>query len=382
MRTLCGTLLLALFSYIGDLTSTLNYTVYLESWDTSYVSAYQGLVTSSDSTFRTYDGVTLNIGFAAFAFTAAMGYPTNASGLYGTTLGDSYGNQDSLVESIVSYVHGQGGKVQIAYGGASYATPYYPNYFISQTADWPNNLSTLATGVAHVVTTLGLDGIDFDIEDQQPTSSTATEFAAQLTSFLQQVRALLPTQTITLTIPAQGWGQYWQYLAQNVAAIDGLINGINFMEYDIWVNPDLPNGYVGQVEADMLTYTSPTTTAPAPNWSQGWGIPARLIQLGIMPGNDDTQQTMTTTGSQTLTQYAIDLGMAGVFIWDIDRDALTDETPTPFYTSTPYAFSNAIRSQIALNKVATLPFLGRNARRSVTYSSSFVRQSVPPHGQP
>lgn len=103
------------------------------------------------------------------------------------------------------------------------------------------------------------------------------------------------------------------------------------MEYDIWINPDLPNGYVGQVEADILTYTSLTTTAPAPNWAQGWGIPANLIQLGIMPGYDDTKQLMTTSSAEDLTQYAALQGLPGVFVWDIDRDALTDETPVPFY---------------------------------------------------
>lgn len=202
--------------------SSLEYTVYLESWDSEYASAYQGLVTSSDSTFQNYAGVTLNISFAAFSFTPASGYPTNASGLYGTYLGGSYGNQDAYLNEVITFVHANGGKVQMAYGGNSYAVPYAPNYFISQTSGWPNNISALATGVASVINAFDIEGVDFDIEDPQPSSSTAQEFATQLTTFLQQVRSALPNKTITLTIPAQGWGQYWQYLAQTVAAIPGL----------------------------------------------------------------------------------------------------------------------------------------------------------------
>ncbi len=379
MKKFIGTIL---FTLCLASTEALEYTVYLESWDSQYVSAYQGVVNNSDSHYQTYDGMTVNLSFAAFAFTPAAGYPTNASGLYGTAFGGSYGGQDTLVNTITSFVHTNGGKVQLAFGGNSYAQPYAPNYFISQTPNWPNNIASLATGVASVINALNLDGVDFDIEDPQPSSSTAQEFADQLFDFLTQVRAALPNKTITLTIPAQAWGQYWQYLAQKIgSSTTNVVDAINFMEYDIWINTPTTN-YVTQVEADILTYTSPVGSAPGPNYAQGWGIPASLIQIGIMPGNDDTGQTMTTTGSQELTRYAMQNNLPGVFIWDIDRDAMTVQTPTPFYPSTPYAFSNAIREAINTTEVGSVHYPTRaTSKRFVNVTPNFIKQINPRQGQ-
>lgn len=394
MRTLF--LASALFTIHTATATLINYETYSESWDSQYQNAYQGLVTSSDSTYQTYEGVSLNVCFAAYLFTSGSSggynYQPGPSGLNGTQFNfnsgtSTYESQDPSVTNIISFVHTHQGKAKISFGGNSYAVPFAPNYFISQTAAWgtSNNpdYSTLVNGVAKVVTTLGLDGVDFDIEDPLPSQSTATQFASQLTTFLQMVREALPNVNITLTIPAQAWGQYWQYLAQNVAAL-GIVNAINFMEYDIWINPDLSTGYAGQIEADIITYTSPTNQSPAPNWAPGWGIPPSLVQVGVMPGNDDLQNNFTPTDANTIAQFALDYGLYGVLMWDIDRDSNYDQTPTPWIGSDPpYQYSNIIRgvlfsSDPAVNWTLVPP----GPKRFIPYKSPVSKKTPPLMGNP
>lgn len=363
-----------------------NYETYVESWDPNYVSAYQGLVTSSYSSYKSYEGVSLNICFAAYLFTTNF----SPSGLNGTQFNysnGSYGDQDPSIRAIRDFVHSHQGKAKISFGGNSYATPFAPNYFISQTEAWGNTNSpdytTLVSGVQHVINTLSLDGVDFDIEDPLPSQSSATQFASQLTTFLQGVREALPNVEITLTIPAQAWGQYWQYLAQNVAAL-GIVDAINFMEYDIWINNDLSTGYVGQIEADIITYTSPTAESPAPNWAPGWGIHPNLIQVGVMPGNDDSAQDFTPAAANTIAQFALDYGLYGVLMWDIDRDSNYNQTPEPWIGSDPaYQYSNIIRGVLlSVDPPINWTLSGVGSNRFVPYRTPPTQKNPPKMGKP
>lgn len=370
----------------------------------------------------TYKNVTLDIAFAAYLFTNPSGYPANGANLYGLQF-----ENFSDVSTVIQYVQSQQGKAKISFGGASYATPFYPNYFISQTTaqgGWPANIDYLAQNVAGVLnynygtgqSPLFFDGVDFDIEDPQPYTInglpySAADFAADLLRFLTKVRQGLKTgQTISITIPAQGWGQYWQYLAQlvnNATTNVGestvqVVDYINFMEYDIWVNQDIqaPNQeerYASQISADLLTYTSSTNEAPPTNWALGWGINPAKIQLGLMPANDDTAQNMTVGNSAklaslaTTSQYGVPL--YGVMIWDLDRDALTDlnpNTPTNPTTLPPnaYTFSQAIREALAnpqkVNKLNRLykKLLKNRGYYNDTFPPQSAKQYPPLHGAP
>jgi GH18 family chitinase len=344
-----------------------NYETYLESWDAGWQTALEDLPPASGQTAEnSYQNVTLDIAFAAYVFT-------------GDVLNGVQFSIDD-VETVVDFVRSHGGKVKISFGGASYAPPYAPYYFISQTVGWPDNIDSLAAGVISVVNTYNFDGVDFDIEDQQPSSSTAQQFASQLISFLQAVRAGLPDKIISITIPGQGWGQYWQYLAQDAAAIPGLIDYINFMEYDIWINSS--GTYSQQIAADILTYQSPPDTSPPPNWSPGWGIPVALIQMGLMPGDDDLQHDLTLDAAEGLAQTAVNQGLYGVMTWDIDRDAGTD--PNPPTNASPYAFSSGIREVLETGTAASNPYHQQRMvnKRIRPTQVDFIRQSVPPHGAP
>ena len=365
--------------------SSMNYEVYLESWDIchstiGWQNAMEGLpgINSAPS----YQGVTLNISFAAFIFDNSpylQGFQFSATNMQSEV--------DASISQIVNYVHGQGGKVRVSFGGASYAYPFAPNYFISQTTaagGWPNNISYLANGVIAAVNYYGLDGVDFDIEDPQPASFSAQQFASQLVSFLQAVRAGLPNSKISITIPGQGWNTYWQYLAQGVAAITGLVDYVSFMEYDIWIGA---SSYAEQIVSDIKTYTASTDQSPPTNYSPGWGLPTSLVQLGIMGGSDDNGNVLTVTGTTSLTSIAEDEGLYGMMFWDLDRDAGTTPNPcqpeVPTTGAGPYGFSNAIRQTI----LAPAPLEDFSAyqsavRRINVLQSPYTKYPPPPHGAP
>lgn len=406
------------FFFCNTVHSAGNYEMYLESWDANWQTALQGLPPGSEgSTSDSYRGVALDMAFAAYQFSAPSGYPSNPANLYGFQF-----QNFSDVASVIQFVQSHQGKAKISFGGASYAAPFYPNYFISQTTaagGWPNNIDYLAQNVANVARynygtaeePLILNGLDFDIEDPQPSSSTAKQFASDLMNFLTKVRELIHEgQIISITIPAQGWSQYWQYLAQKANDATTVVNGksvqvvdyINFMEYDIWVNPeiDAPNQedrYAKQILADIVTYTSPTTEYPAPNWSQGWGIDPAKIQLGLMPANDDTGQNLTVDNAGQLasisTQNQFGKPLYGIMIWDLDRDALTDlnpNTPTNPTTlpSVPYTYSQTIREALknpvlSNSMVRFINLTGKKkARRLFTCPARLHRKFPPLHGAP
>ncbi len=307
---------------------SVQYETYLESWDSGWYSALTGLPPIPPTSQTNYNNVALNISFASYDFPGLNGL--------------QFANTPTDVNTVINYVHGNQGLVKLAFGGASYAPG---NYFISQTPGWPNNIPQLAAGIKGILDTYSFDGVDLDIEDSNPSGVTKEDFAAQLFSFIVQLRQALPTKIISLTIPAQGWGQYWEILAKQVAAAKpSPVNYINFMEYDIWVNPEL-SSFADQIKNDIITYISPTNTAPPTNYAAGWGIPPSLIQLGLMPGYDDNNQYLTISSAQDLTNFAIQQGLFGVMTWSLDRDAGTD--PNPSTGEPPYAFSNAIRAILA-----------------------------------
>ncbi len=354
-----------------------SYESYLESWDSNWQHVVENLPPGPGGTnSNSYAGVTLNIGFGCYSFPGLNGLQFSTSD----------------VATVVSYVHSKGGKARISFGGASYAAPCAPNYFISQTSGWPNNYEDLAAGVLSVVSTYDFDGVDFDIEDTQPGSFTPQQFATDLITFLKQVKRGLPAgKTLSITIPGQGWSTYWYYLATGVAANPGLVDYISFMEYDIWVSPS--TSYAQQIQADLITYSSPTNTSPGPNYSPGWGIPFNMIQLGLMPGCADNAHLLSVTDAQSLAAYAVAHNLYGVMTWDLNRDSGSVQTPSCSTYPSNYQYSVSIRNVIGSdNPIQGDPAGGglpanpsfRNFRpikgtRPIP-GSYFMRQPVPAQG--
>lgn len=383
---------LCLFSTM-KMNAVLNYEVYLESWNIgngsppNWQTSMQGLPAGpGGNSSSTYQGVTLNISFGAYLFPGLNGL--------------QFLNGNTDVATVINYVHSQGGKVKVSFGGASYAPPFYPNYFISQTTSdegWPNNIPQLAAGVAAVINTnfgtnqdpLFFDGVDFDIEDPLPSTVngqpyTSQDFANDLMTFLTAVRSNLPGKIISIAIPAQGWNSYWEFLAKQSTVAGGPIDYINFMEYDIYVTPGI--SLAQQIGADLLTYTSAPTQVLPPNWAPGWGIDPSKIQMGLMPGNDDVGNILTVAAAADLASLAVvnsyGKELFGVMIWDIDRDALTDPLPLPTtLVPPPYQYSIAIREALASPTPLLKGHVIKN-KRLKRRLVPFIRQPVPPHGDP
>ncbi|MEM7175114.1 MAG: glycoside hydrolase family 18 protein [Chlamydiota bacterium] len=304
------------------------YETYLESWDPKWQIALEGMPPVAANSSNSYEGVVLDIAFAEYKF----------PGLNGVQFSD----MPNDVQTVVSYVQDRGGKVKISYGGASSALG---TYYISATVGWPSNIATLANNIKAVVNDHNFDGVDFDIEDPQPSQYSAATFAQQLFNFLTAVRAQLPNKIITATIPGQAWGTYWELLAQQLANDPNhpkAVDSINFMEYDLWIGSSTLEE---QVLADLQTYTGATNTIPGSNGTPGWGIPANRIQLGLMPGNDDRSQFLSVSNAGFLTSHAVSLGLVGVMTWDLNRDSGTNPIPS-LEGAAPYAYSEAIRSAL------------------------------------
>lgn len=358
--------LLAWTSFFSISAFTNPCTTYLESWDSNWQSVVEELppIQGQPST-DSYQGVTLRIGFACYSFPGPSGLQFS----------------DSNLQTVVSFVQSHGGLVQMSFGGASYSPPCYPNYFITQTSGWPNNISDLANGVLNVISAYHLDGVDFDIEDAQPSGFTPQQTATDIINFLQLVRNGLPAgKTLTITIPGQAWApSYWFYLATGVAAINGLVDSINFMEYDIWVNPAIT--FADQISADLTTYTSPSSTSPAPNYSAGWNLPPSLVVLGIMPGCDDTKNYLSVSDTQQLISVTDSMGLLGMMTWDLDRDAGSVQTPTCSTYPSNYEYIQTIRNPILdSQKKPTYTFYPTKNR--LINQPNFKQQPVPSDGKP
>ncbi len=392
---------LSIFLGINSISAAPSYETYLQSWDSQWKNAMENLPSIPSNT-AAYNNTTLDIAFAAYLFEA---------GINPEVQGTQFQDPNKDIGTIIKFVQSNGGKVKLSYGGASYAPPAYPNYFISQTTaagGWPNNISYLADGVIKAIKTnygtlqepLYLDGVDFDIEDPQPTTIngqpySAKDFADDLYNFLTLVREGLQDKTISITIPGQGWGTYWEQIAKlassknKITLADAPVDSVNFMEYDIYVTPGYT--YAQQITGDLVTYTSLPSNAPSPNWTPGWGINPEKIQLGLMPGNDDIKNILSVDDAKDLasiasTENKFGAPLYGVMTWSLDRDALTDTNPNTASNPTtltppPYQYSNAIRS--ILNRPKPYFKLIRTnykKRKVAIYPSLFERQAPPPHG--
>lgn len=246
----------------------MNFQTYLESWDVNYLNVLANQPITSNTI------ITLAFGSFNFDSTEVIG---------GITL------TKEQIQSIITQVKSKGGKTVISFGGKTYK--------LSASNLWPNT-TAVAQAIANIVQTYGFDGCDLDIEEQQSDKS----FANKVLAVIQGIRSTLPKTMMTLTIPGQGWNTYWQPLAIGAYTY---VDAINFMEYDLWVGSD----YVTQIKSDITDY-----------YINAWGIPSGKIVMGLMPGTDDQSRPMTLDMTNTLVAFAKSQNLAGVMIWDMNRD--------------------------------------------------------------
>jgi chitinase len=272
------------------------YETYVQSWSPDTMAALRAMNINANTT--------IDISFASFHFTWPQG-PNGPAQMGGMQMPA----QD--LKALVDYVHSRGGHVKIAFGGAN------PAYYLSNAMN-PSGLSpgAVAGAIASVVKQYGLDGVDLDIEDKP--FPPYPGFAASASQMIKDLSWNLEQQgskaTISLTLEGQAWlpGSYVPELIKNSQQY---VSHINFMEYNIWINPigqgpGKPNSYAQQIQSDINYY------------HQNWGVDPSKIMLGLMPGRDeyDPPNNLTLDAAKQLATWAQQTGLAGVMTWSLNLD--------------------------------------------------------------
>ena len=265
----------------------MKFQTYLESWNSNYFEALTNQPINNTTT--------VNIAFGSFNFDQ-----------YSNIGGMSLTNEQ--VRSVIANVRSRGGKCNLSFGGAN------TQYYLSNSNLW-SDTDKIASAIVNVINAYAFDGCDLDIEE---TGDDA--FGDQILSIIKGIKAKASYITISLTIPAQGWNTYWQDLAINAAPI---VDVINFMEYDLWLGTD----YVAQIKSDIQDY-----------YIGQWGIPSNKICMGLMPGVDDKGADLTLAMTQDLTTWAKTQNLAGIMLWDMNRDYAGIDSNSSF------AYTNAVLS--------------------------------------
>ena len=174
-----------------------------------------------------------------------------------------------------------------------------------------------------------LVGIDFDIEGGQTESDIQ-----DLVNAAAGAQSQYPNLQFSFTLAT-------------LAASDGSYGGVNSLGNEV-VEAVLGSGlnkYVinlmtmdfGSASSSVCVVVSgscemaQSAIQAVKNLEHTYGIPASKIAVTPMIGlNDNTSETFTAADVDTLTNYAVSNGLAGLHFWSLDRD-------TPCATTTTYA---------------------------------------------
>jgi chitinase len=191
----------------------------------------------------------------------------------------------AALKADIQKIHAQGGLVKLSLGGATFG--------MSSVVKDEASAQLLGQQIAQVCAQEGLDGVDFDIEDG------STPANLQVIVYKTCRELLGPEALISYTIPAsaENFDPYNTVIKQ----AGQYFSAINVMCYDYYWS-----GY------------QPTQDFTALN---NLGISNDKIVWGIMPGQaDDPQEYVTASQAAAIAQQAQQLGLAGLMMWDANRD--------------------------------------------------------------
>ncbi len=228
------------------------------------------------------ENTVINLAFASFIFDDH----DNINGLSKLT--------DDQVNSIISYLRSKGAKVKLAFGGGTQP------YFLSNSNLW-DDVDNIAKAITRILIKYDFDGCDLDIEER----NNSSDFEKKVCSIIESIRRLNPKILLTLTVPGQGWDSYWQNVSiESYQYLDY----INFMEYYIALQDK--RTFEEQIKKDINDYITK------------WNIPPNKVCLGLMPGKSSTtnDNDLTLGIADTISSWASSKSIAGVMIWDLNRD--------------------------------------------------------------
>jgi len=198
--------------------------------------------------------------------------------------GSSYDVDDLIAD--VNSIHSRGGKVKLSFGGATFSMGWHIQSSQEATA--------FAQNVSEAVKQFGLDGIDFDVEDGNPSASIQLDVYKACRSYLGSSK--LMSYTIPATI--EPYDPWHTVLSQGHSYFDA----VNVMAYDVgW------SGY-NFTRDDLETL-------------EALGVPPSKVVYGVMPGAHDVSSEYTSVqDAQNIAKYVKSNGLAGVMLWDVNRD--------------------------------------------------------------
>ena len=265
----------------------MSFSVYITYWDNDPLDQLQEMIEKSVVTSNTR----IILAFASFNFISSHYIP----GFRSVTMDN--------VKNIISLVHSVNAKISLSIGGINPLTG-------SDLYAYPEELAENISGVLNLYE---FDGVDIDIEE----STVPTNFAITAACIINTLRLLNPSMYITLTTAAQAWNIAQEYAEGHVPnqghyqqdlfnMTSERIDAWQPMEYDLWIGQET---YAKQIEWDIEYY------------QKTWSILPEKIILGLMGGQNDTDQVLSLQDAMHLTTFAKQQGLKGVMLWDANIDS-------------------------------------------------------------
>ena len=282
----------------------MSFSVYITYWDNDPLDQLQEMIEKSVVTSNTR----IILAFASFNFISSHYIP----GFRSVTMDN--------VKNIISLVHSVNAKISLSIGGINPLTG-------SDLYAYPEELAENISGVLNLYE---FDGVDIDIEE----STVPTNFAITAACIINTLRSLNPSMYITLTTAAQAWNIAQEYAEGHVPnqghyqqdLLNMTIESIDAwqpMEYDLWIGQET---YAKQIEWDIEYY------------QKTWSILPEKIILGLVGGQNDTDQVLSLQDAMHLTTFAKQQGLKGVMLWDANIDS------KGCAGNGPYAYSMGVKA--------------------------------------
>ena len=235
------------------------------------------------------------------AFTAAFVIGAGCTPIWGDTLPVT---NDPTVTGEIKTAEADGATPIVSFGGEDGV----------ELAQSCTTLSSLVAAYQSVISTLGINHIDFDIEGAAiaETATNNLRFEA-----INQLEANNPGLVVSVTIPTFPTGPDFNgdaFLQQ--AKADGTnISVVNVMAMDFYGSFDTGGANMGTyaVEAAEGTLAFIKTIWPSDTYAN----------VGVTPmigQNDDPAEVFTEANAQTLVSFAKSNGLGRLAFWSVDRD--------------------------------------------------------------
>ncbi|WP_408022800.1 chitinase [Streptacidiphilus fuscans] len=220
----------------------------------------------------------------------------------------------STYGSSIAKIQANGGGVIPSFGGYSADTDG------TELADSCTNVSTIASGIEHLITTYNLSRVDFDVEANSLTNSAGID---RRNKAIAKVEAWAASNkrsvqfSYTMPTNTNGLDSGGQAVMKNAVANHTRIDVVNIMTFDYYVGTTQEMAKDTETAAQGLV-NQLHTLYPSKSSSQLWA----MVGVTEMPGIDDygKGETFTTADATTVYNWAVSKGIDEISMWAAERD--------------------------------------------------------------